>query len=262
MTPQRAGERLSIFFPMWNEEGYVTRAVDGARRVCDEMLAASEIGDYELIIVDDASTDGTAAIADALAAADSRVHVVHHERNRKLGGAMKSGFASATGDVVLYSDADLPFDMQELRRALRLMREYDADVVSAYRFDRTGEGYLRAIYTFIYNLLIRALFDVRMRDINFAFKLCRRRIFDDVQLFSEGSFVDAELIIRTTRLGYDVLQFGVDYFPRTRGASTLSSMPVIITILREMMHLRRELKQLVPASKGREPPVPDGEPDR
>ena len=88
---------------------------------------------------------------------------------------MKTGFAGATGDVVLYSDADLPFDMQEVRRALRLMREYRVDVVSAYRFDRTGEGYLRAIYTFIYNLLIRALFDVRMRDINFAFKLCRRR---------------------------------------------------------------------------------------
>jgi glycosyltransferase involved in cell wall biosynthesis len=94
-------------------------------------------------------------------------------RNRKLGGAMKTGFAAATGDVILYTDADLPFDMAELPRAVRLMREYDVDIVSAYRFDRTGEGSLRSVYTFAYNLLIKTLFGVRARDINFAFKLCR-----------------------------------------------------------------------------------------
>jgi hypothetical protein len=105
------------------------------------------------------------------------------------------------------------------------------------------------VYTFIYNLLIRALFNVRMRDINFAFKLCRRRIFDDIRLSSEGSFIDAELIIRATRLGYSVLQFGVDYFPRTQGASTLSSVPVIRTIVREMLQLRGELNALKPAAK-------------
>ena len=106
---------------------------------------------------------------------------------------MKTGFATATGDLILYTDADLPFDMAELPRAVRLMRDYDADIVSAYRFDRTGEGYLRTVYTFIYNLLIRTLFDVKARDINFAFKLCRSRIFEHVQLRSEGSFIDAEL---------------------------------------------------------------------
>jgi hypothetical protein len=122
------------------------------------------------------------------------------------------------------------------------MRNYDADVVSAYRFDRTGEGYLRTVYTFIYNLLIRTLFDVKARDINFAFKLCRARIFEHVELRSEGSFIDAELVIRSTRLGYEMLQFGVDYFPRTRGVSTLSSSSVILTILREMWELRGDLE--------------------
>ena len=73
---------------------------------------------------------------------------------------MKTGFAAATGDLVLYTDADLPFDMAELPRAVRLLRDYDADIVSAYRFDRTGEGYLRSVYTFFYNLLIRTLFGV------------------------------------------------------------------------------------------------------
>ncbi len=82
---------------------------------------------------------------------------------------MKTGFATATGDVILYTDADLPLDMADLPRAVRLLREYDVDIVSAYRFTRTSEGYLRSTYTFgVYNLLIRTLFDVKARDINFA----------------------------------------------------------------------------------------------
>src|SRR5690606_3972996 len=112
--------------------------------------------------------------------------------------------------------------------------------------DRTGEGSLRIVYTFFYNILIRALFGVRVRDINFAFKLCRREIFEHVELRSDGSFIDAELIIRAKKLGYDIVQFGVDYFPRTRGVSTLSSLSVIRTILREMFTLRQELRSLRP----------------
>jgi len=230
---------------MWNEEHYVERAVEVACRVGESLIAAGTIADYEVLIVDDASTDRTPELADALAAADRHVRVVHHERNRKLGGSIKTGFASARGDLILYSDADLPFDMDaELPRAVRLLRQYEVDMVSAYRFDRTGEGYLRAIYTFFYNLMIRWMFRIKARDINFAFKLCRRRIFERVQLHSEGSFIDAELFIRTTGLGYDVLQIGVDYFPRTRGESTLASPGIIITILREMWGLRSELRAL------------------
>jgi len=239
-------KKLSIFFPMWNEEEYIERAVGAGRAECELLVDAGEILDYELIVVDDASTDGTAAIADHLAEVDPHVRVVHHPVNRKLGGSIKTGFAAATGDLVLYTDADLPFDMAEAARAIRLMRYYQADVVSAYRFDRTGEGASRAVYTFFYNVLIRRLFGVRLRDINFAFKLCRTHIFDNVSLKSEGSFIDAELIIRSKKLGYEVVQFGVDYFPRTRGDSTLASLGVIRTILREMWQLRGELRELRP----------------
>ena len=240
------GDVLSIFFPMWNEELYVEKAVDAAKRICDTMVADGVIADYELLIVDDASTDRTPELADKLAADDPHVRVIHHERNRKLGGAIKTGFANARGDLILYSDADLPFDMTEVPRAIRLMREYDAAIVSAYRFDRTGEGYTRAIYTFFYNGLIRTMFGVKARDINFAFKLCRREVFEHIRLQSEGSFIDAELVIRATRLGYDILQFGVDYFPRTRGVSTLSRPGIIATILREMIRLRGDLKGIEP----------------
>ncbi len=154
-------EKLSIFYPMWNEEMYIERALDAGHRAGRRLLARGDIGDYELIVVDDASTDRTGAIADELAATDPRVRVVHHAQNRKLGGAIKTGFATATGDLILYTDADLPFDMAELPRAVRLLSDYDVDLVSAYRFDRTGEGYLRLAYTFVYNLLIRTMFGVK-----------------------------------------------------------------------------------------------------
>jgi glycosyltransferase involved in cell wall biosynthesis len=238
--------KLSVFFPMWNEENYIERAIDAAREECQELINSREIADYELIIVNDASTDDTGKIANKLAANDPRVRVIHHDSNRKLGGSMKSGFAAADGDLVLYTDADLPFDMHDVHRAIRLLRYYDADIVSAYRFDRTGEGYVRTVYSFFYNMLVRVLFGVRMRDINFAFKICRTRIFEHVTLKSEGSFIDAELMVRAKKLGYTVIQFGTDYFPRTRGVSTLSSPRVIVKILREAWSLRKELRRITP----------------
>lgn len=253
MVGERGGgpfRKLSVFFPMWNEEAYIERALDAAATECRRLVDHGEILDYELIVVDDASTDHTGKIADEMAAADAHVRVVHHPVNRKLGGSMKTGFASATGDLVLYSDADLPFDMTEVSRAVHLLRYYEADIVSAFRFDRTGEGSIRTVYTFFYNFLIRRLFGVRMRDINFAFKLCRTSIFEHITLHSEGSFIDAELIIRAKKLGYQVIQFGVDYFPRTRGESTLASGSVIRKIVREMLTLRRELRHLRPIQRG------------
>jgi glycosyltransferase involved in cell wall biosynthesis len=240
---------LSIFFPMWNEEAYLHRALDAAREACAVLIDQGEIGDYELLIVDDASTDATGRLADEEAARDPRVRVVHHPKNRKLGGSLKTGFSEVRGDLILYTDADLPWDMDELIRACRVMRHYEADIVSAYRLDRTGEGYVRTVYSFFYNTMVRLLFGVRMRDINFAFKLCRRHIFDQVKLESEGSFIDAELTIRAMKYGFHVVQFGVDYFPRTRGVSTLSSPTVIVTILKEMFALRRDLQGITPVQK-------------
>ena len=239
-------QKLTFFFPMWNEEEYISRTLRAAREAGESLISAGEIADYEVIIIDDASTDATGRLADEAAAADSRIRVVHHVVNRKLGGSIKTGFAHASGDLILYTDADLPFDMKELEKACRLLRQYEADIVSAYRFDRTGEGYTRTVYSFFYNALVRVFFGVRVRDVNFAFKLVRARIFEHIRLDSEGSFIDAELIIRAQKLGYQVIQFGVDYFPRTRGVSTLSSPAVIAKILREMRGLRRELRAIRP----------------
>jgi glycosyltransferase involved in cell wall biosynthesis len=178
------------------------------------------------------------------------VRVVHHQQNQKLGGALKSGIAAARADLILYTDADLPCDIAELRKALRFLRLYQADVVSAFRMCRTGEGALRAIYSFGYNWLVRALFGLRVRDVNFAFKLFRRRVVERVALRSQGSFIDAELLAKAQRRGCRIVQFGVDYVPRLRGVSTLSRPSVILRILLEMASLWPEIRRLKP------PPTP------
>ena len=237
---------LTIFFPMWNEEAYIDRAIETATTECQLLLSNNEILDYELIIVDDASTDATGKIADELADNDPTIRVVHHETNRKLGGSLKTGFAEAQGDLILYTDADLPFDMLDVEKAARLLRIYQADIVSAYRFDRTAEGARRSVYSFAYNHLVRWTMALRVRDVNFAFKLFRRRILDHVTLESEGSFIDVELLAKAHRRGFSIIQFGVDYFPRTRGISTLSSLGVIRKMIREMRRLRPEIRKLDP----------------
>jgi glycosyltransferase involved in cell wall biosynthesis len=237
---------LTIFFPAWNEEAMIERAVGAARDAAEDLVDEGEIDTYEILIIDDASTDDTPAIADKMAAADPRVRVVHHPENRKLGGSLRTGFAEARGDLILYTDADLPFDMAEARKAVRLLRIYDADIVSAFRLDRTGEGLRRAVYSYVYNHLVRSLLGLRLRDVNFACKLVRRRVLDHLDLKSDGSFIDVELLARAQGLGFQIVQFGVDYFPRTRGISTLSSNAVIVHILGEMVTLSRELKAIEP----------------
>lgn len=239
-------ESLTIFFPAWNEEATIQRAVQAACEAGDGLIACGEVARYDVLIIDDASTDQTPEIADKLAASDPRVRVVHHPRNRKLGGSLKTGFAEASGELVLYTDADLPFDMAELSKAVRLLRIYEADIVSAYRFDRTGEGPRRLVYSYAYNHLVQLLLNLRLRDMNFAFKLLRRDVLDHLDLKSEGSFIDVELLARAQKLGFHIVQFGVDYFPRSRGVSTLSSNSVIIKIVREALALRAELVSIEP----------------
>ena len=228
---------LSVVIPMYNEEGYVERSVAAARAVLEEMGS-----DWEIVIVDDASTDGTGPRADRLAAADRRVRVIHNPVNRRLGGTLRAGYSAATKDLVFYTDADLPVDFGQLPRAVRLLEYQHADLLAGYRFDRTSEGLHRALYTIGYHVVIRLLFGLRIRDVNFAFKLFRRSLLQRIELKSEGSFIDAELLLRARKAGAVMIQLGLDYFPRTRGPSKLSSVGVIAAILREMAGQWRELR--------------------
>ena len=228
---------ISLVFPMFNEGAYIRRAVAAASHALSETS-----DDYQIIIVDDASTDDTGAIADALAAGDPRIKAIHNPRNLKLGGTLRAGYAAAEKELIVYTDADLPFDLLEIRRAVRLLEYQEADVVAAYRFDRTSEGPIRTLYSFVYSLLIRMVFGLRIKDVNFAFKVFRRSLLDRFTLKSDGSFIDAEFLIRSRNAGAGIIQIGVDYFERSRGISTLSSSAVILKILKEMIQLYPELR--------------------
>ncbi len=222
-----APQSISLFFPAWNEEDYVERAVTRAAAVLAKLT-----NDWEILVIDDASTDRTRAVAEGLTRKIPQLRVIHHETNLKLGGAMKTGFTHSTKDVVVYSDIDLPFDLEELGRALHLMDYLEADMICAFRFDRTSEGPKRIVYSFVYNTLIRALFGVAIKDVNFSFKVMHRRVLESLELKSGGSFIDAELVVKAIKKGFRVFQMGVDYFPRTRGVSTLASPSVIGKMLK------------------------------
>lgn len=228
---------LSLFLPAWNEEDCVERAISRAIKVLERLT-----DDWEIIIVNDASTDRTREIAELLAQRHRQIKVVNHERNLKLGGAMKSGMAASTKEVVIYSDIDLPFDLGEIERALHLMEYLEADLICAFRFDRTSEGPKRIVYSYVYNTLISALFGTAIKDINFSFKVIHRRVLEAIELKAEGSFVDAELVVKAIRKGFRVFQMGVDYFPRSRGTSTLSSPSVIAKMVKELVLLYSDVK--------------------
>src|SRR5437764_8234187 len=203
MTTRRPG--ISVVYPMFNEEENVERAVNFAESVLTGMAS-----DYEILIVNDASTDRSAKIAEDLARSNPCVKVFHHQRNLKLGGALRTGFSKATKELVFYCDSDLPVDLMELNRAVHIMDFTRSDIISAYRFDRTAEGPIRTLYSVVYNLLIRFLFPLRVKDINFYFNLFIKEILNKVVLEAEGSFIDAELLIKGKLHGFKIVQFGVN----------------------------------------------------
>src|SRR5947209_12384786 len=135
MAKEKKTLSVSLVIPMFNEEETIEHAI-----ACGVSALELYGGDYEIILVDDASTDGSPAIVERLAAENPRIRVLAHAVNRKLGGALKTGFAAATRDLVVYMDADLPFDPQAIGPAIRALQVTRADVIAGYRLDRTPEG--------------------------------------------------------------------------------------------------------------------------
>ncbi|HKH47167.1 MAG TPA: glycosyltransferase family 2 protein [Thermoanaerobaculia bacterium] len=237
MSSIAARPSVSLVIPMFNEEENIEHAIACAVEALDDCS-----DDWEVIIVNDASTDHSAEIVERLSQAEPRIRLLQHEVNRKLGATLRTGYAAVTKSLAVYMDADLPFDPHVIGRAIQALRVTRADMIAGYRLDRTTEGFRRTVYSYLYNTLIGLLFGWPHRDINFSFKLMRREVLQAVELRSEGSLIDAELVVKAKNLGFVIQQLGLDYYPRTRGLSTLSSPAVIGKILRELIRLYPEMR--------------------
>ncbi|MBL8186636.1 MAG: glycosyltransferase family 2 protein [Acidobacteria bacterium] len=217
---------FSIVVPLFNEEENVPLLIEKVFRE-----VGSDPTFLELVLVDDGSHDRTASFVQEHMRRESRIRLVSHDRNRGLGAAIRTGLRNANGDLVLYTDADLPFDFSLIPKLISLG---GADhVVLGCRLNR-GEGSRRWVLTKGYNFLIRVLFGLKVRDVNFACKVLPQTLVQVVNLKSEGSFIDAEILLEARRYGLEIVEFPLTYFPRALGLSTLSRPQVIFGILREM----------------------------
>ncbi|HVZ93575.1 MAG TPA: glycosyltransferase family 2 protein [Phycisphaerales bacterium] len=225
---------LSIFFPCHNEEANVERTAREALEV-----AQSVASDYEVIIVNDGSRDRTAEIADRLASENPRIRVVHHPVNRGYGGALQSGYKAASKLWVFYTDGDGQFDLRELPKLLPLLR--DCDAVSAYRSSR-ADGFVRRLNAKCWSALVNFCFGFGLRDVDCAFKIFPRALFDHITMESTGALIDAEVLAKAYNLGLKIAQTPVSHHPRTAGASTGANLRVIARAFKELWKLRGRIR--------------------
>ncbi|MHC4741326.1 MAG: glycosyltransferase family 2 protein [Planctomycetota bacterium] len=226
---------ISVFFPCYNEEANVGALVEKACAVLDELAT-----DYEIIIVNDGSSDNTGRIADEIAAENALVKVVHHPRNLGYGAALQSGFRASSKNIVFYTDGDGQFDISEMPALLSLIDEYD--IVSCYRLNRQ-DPIIRKINAWCWTKLVCLLFGLKLRDIDCAFKLYRRHVFDDMELCSTGALIDAEVLARASRSGYRIVQRGVHHYPRRAGRQTGANLRVILRAFVELFKLHKKIKR-------------------
>lgn len=225
---------LSVFLPCHNEEANVERTALAAMEAVRAMTS-----DFEIIIVDDASTDRTGTVADRLAAEHPAIRVVHKPVSRGYGGAVRAGLAAARKEWIFYTDGDGQFDCRDIARLIPLLERYD--IVSAYRLNRR-ESWLRRINGRAWTALCNLLLGLRLRDIDCAFKLLPRRLLSEVELRSEGALISAELLGKAARRGYRIGQVGVPHYPRMAGQPTGANLSVIAKAFVELVRLQREIR--------------------
>ncbi len=222
---------LSIFFPAYNEEANIALTVEKTVRVVSE---SPYIKEYEIIIVNDGSTDGTLRVAEQLAEKYNTVRVVDHVYNRGYGAALRTGLSAATKDYVFFTDADLQFDILELQNLLVHIPGNDA--IIGYRAPRRDPA-LRLLNAWGWNKLNRLFFGLRIMDIDCAFKLFKREQVQQLKLRSKGAMISAETLIRLTRTGATIKEIPVSHLPRLYGSPTGAKLSVIFRAFREMVSL-------------------------
>lgn len=217
---------ITLFYPMYNELKSVEPMT---RKALEVMPTVSD--DFEILIIDDGSSDGSEKIADDLARSDPHVKVIHHQGNKGYGQALRTGFASASKDIVMYTDCDEPADLWLIAEAVKHMD--DCDMVIGYRLNR-WEGVRRFIYSKVYNTLVRLLFGVRVRDVNFSFKMIWRNTLQKLHLAAGSVFIDGELLAEAARYHLKIYQMPAEYLPRKHGVSHFNSLRAAVYTFEEI----------------------------
>jgi glycosyltransferase involved in cell wall biosynthesis len=212
--PQRATEKpgLSVFFPAYNDSGTIASLVITALKTARRLTR-----DFEVIIVNDGSADLTAEIADELARTYPEVRVVHHERNRGYGGALRSGFAASSRDLVFYTDGDAQYDPAEMAALWDAFRE-DVDLVNGYKISRSDPLH-RIIIGRLYHHTVRILFGLKVRDVDCDFRLMRRAIFERVALEKNSGVICLEMMKKIQDAGFRIAEVPVHHYHRAYGRS-------------------------------------------
>jgi len=203
---------ISVFFPAYNDEASIAGLVGDALA-----LLPSLTDDFEVIVVNDGSTDGTAAVLDELARADSHLRVIRHEVNRGYGAALRTGFASATKELIFYTDGDGQYDVRELARLRPLLAD-GVDIVNGYKVQR-ADGWQRKAIGAVYNGLAHLLFSIPIRDVDCDFRLLRRRAVEGVELVSSSGSICVELVHKLHCAGCIFAEAPVQHRPRRHGRS-------------------------------------------
>lgn len=203
---------ISVFFPAYNDEGTIASLVLAALQTLEELT-----DDYEVIIVNDGSQDNTARIIDQLARDYPHVRAVHHPQNRGYGGALRTGFASATKDLIFYTDGDAQYDPRELKLLYENFDE-NVDLINGWKLKRR-DPVIRIVLGKIYQYLVKYTFGLKLRDVDCDFRLMRRSIFDTVQLESDSGVICVELMKKVQDANFRLREVPVSHYHRLYGTS-------------------------------------------
>ena len=204
---------ISVFFPAYNDGGTIASMVLAALVTCRRLT-----DDYEVIVINDASQDYTPEVLDELARVyPHEVRIVHHAANRNYGGALRSGFAAATKDLIFYTDGDAQYDPHELEILLPLLTP-DIDIVNGYKIERHDPLH-RIIIGKLYHWTVKVAFRLNVRDTDCDFRLIRRSCFEEIELTSNTGTICLELVKKLQDAGFKFAQVPVHHFHRAYGKS-------------------------------------------
>ncbi|MGA9769422.1 MAG: glycosyltransferase family 2 protein [Blastocatellia bacterium] len=221
---------ISVFFPAYNDAGTIASLVVLADRSLRKVTS-----DYEIIVVNDGSADHTAQVLSELESVYPRLRVVHHPTNMGYGSALRTGFASATKDLIFYTDGDAQYDVRELELLVPLMGK-DVDVVNGYKISRSDPMH-RILIGRIYCWLIKLAFRIKIKDVDCDFRLVRRVSYNRVRLYSTSGTICVEMVKSFQDAGLRFAECPVHHYHRAYGKSQFFNFKRLFKTFKDLSRL-------------------------